>query len=177
MLSPFVGCERHATLACAGAAIIQPLRSSFPIVKPIPALLILTGAIPFPAATLSLIAGGPLHPTVAIVTLVTYAAVALSFLCGIQWGIAVSIAESAPTSANRLFVLSAVPVLLAWGILWLNSPAQQIGAAFLILLAAWALDALLRLRNLLPGWFFRLRSLVTLIIGISLAGAWLKLAF
>lgn len=143
--------------------------------KTLPSALTLAGTLPFAASALSLIAGGPLHPTVAIVALVTYAAVILSFLGGIQWGIALSIHETAPQSANRLFAVGILPALLGWGVLWLNSPAQQLGAALCVLLAAWVIDALLRVRNLLPAWFFKMRSIATLVAGASLAAALLKL--
>jgi len=144
--------------------------------RTLPTLLVLTGALPFLSATLSLIAGGPFHPTISIVILVTYAAVILSFLGGIQWGIAISVEATAPKSAQRLFILSVVTALLAWGVLWLNNPVQQIGASLVILLAVWGLDGLLRVQNLIPAWFFRLRSIATAIVGTSLVAALIKLS-
>ena len=143
--------------------------------KPLPYLLVIAGTLPCLAATVSLVAGGPLHPTVSIVMLVTYVAVVLSFLGGIQWGIALSIHDTAPQSANRLFILSIIPALLGWGSLWLNSPSQQLGAGIVVLALAWTLDALLRVRDLLPAWYFRLRGVATLIVGVSLAAALAKL--
>lgn len=133
--------------------------------KPLPTALVLSGALPFLFATGSLALGKPLHPTVAIVTLLTYGAVILSFLGGIQWGLAVRLADEAPTSANRLFVLSVLPSLAAWAtVLLLNDPKWQLLAQLGILLGVWGVDGLLAVQNIIPGWFFKLRTVVTCIV-------------
>lgn len=141
--------------------------------KPLPAILILTGALPFLSATLSLVAGGPFNQTVSVVMLVTYAAVILSFLGGIHWGLALKILEAAPTSANRLFVLSVLPALAAWAALFLVAdPRWQLAAMLAILLAVWALDGLLAVQGIIPRWFFKLRSLITTIVATCFVIAW-----
>jgi Protein of unknown function (DUF3429) len=133
--------------------------------KALPASLILSGALPFIFATGSLALGKPLHPTVAIDTLLTYGAVILSFLGGIQWGLAVRLVDEAPTSANRLFVLSVLPSLAAWAtLLLLNDPKWQMLAQLGILIAVWAVDGLLALQGVIPGWFFKLRTIITSIV-------------
>ncbi|MDX2218791.1 MAG: DUF3429 domain-containing protein [Burkholderiales bacterium] len=158
--------------------IAKPVFRADPVsMKPLPALLVLTGALPFLSATLSLVAGGPFHQTIAVVMLVTYAAVILSFLGGIHWGLALKIMDSAPTSASRLFVLSVLPALAAWAVLFLVAdPRWQLVGMFVILLAVWALDGLLSVQGIIPRWFFRLRSLITAIVGSCFVIAWFALS-
>ncbi|MBL8517928.1 MAG: DUF3429 domain-containing protein [Betaproteobacteria bacterium] len=139
----------------------------------LPAVLVLTGALPFLSATLSLVAGGPFHPTTSVVMLITYAAVILSFLGGIHWGLALKIMGDAPTSATRLFILSVLPSLAGWGILFgLANPHWQLAAAAGVFAAVWALDGLLTVQGILPRWFFNLRSLITAIVVSCLGVSW-----
>lgn len=141
--------------------------------KPLPALLVLTGALPFLSATLSLVARGPFNQTVSVVMLVTYAAVILSFLGGIHWGIALKIMDASPTSASRLFVLSVLPALAAWAALFLVAdPRWQLAGMLAILIAVWALDGLLSVQGIIPRWFFRLRSLITAIVATCFVIGW-----
>lgn len=145
--------------------------------KPLPALLVLTGALPFLSATLSLVAGGPFNQTVSVVMLVTYAAVILSFLGGIHWGLALKIMEDAPKSAHRLFVLSVLPALAAWAALFLvPDPRWQLAAMLAILVVVWIIDALLSVQHIIPGWFLRLRSLITAIVASCFIVAWFALS-
>lgn len=144
--------------------------------KPLPVALVLAGALPFMFASGSLVLGKPLHPTVAIVTLLTYGAVILSFLGGIQWGIALRIADEAPTSAQRLFVLSVLPSLAAWAtLLLMNDPTWQLAAQLGILIAVWAVDGLLNLQRILPAGFFKLRTGITALVSASYIVALLAL--
>ena len=98
----------------------------------------------------------------------TYAAVILSFLGGIQWGIGISIAESAPRSAQTLFMLSIVPSLLACALLFVAQPNSRVLVAIFLFGFVWVVDALLCLQKLIPVWFFSLRCVVTAIVITSL---------
>ena len=93
--------------------------------------------------------------------LTTYAAVILSFLGGIQWGIGLSIADCAPRSAQTLFYLSVVPSLLAWTMLMIAHPTSRIVAAIFIFGFVWVIDTLLNLQKLIPAWFYKLRTIIT----------------
>jgi hypothetical protein len=141
--------------------------------KPLPTVLTLTGILPFIMATYSLVMGKPFHPTVSVVMLVTYSAVILSFLGGIHWGLALKIMDDAPTSAVRLFVLSVVPALAAWALLFLvPDPHWQIGGMLGVLIAVWAIDGLLRVQGIISHAFFRLRSIATVIVALCLGVSW-----
>jgi hypothetical protein len=105
----------------------------------------------------------------------TYAAVILSFLGGIQWGLGVSIAETAPLSAQTLFGLSIVPSLLAWAMLFVPQANAQVMVAISLFGFVWMVDAMLFLQKLIPQWFFRLRCIITAIVVTCLIFATLRM--
>jgi Protein of unknown function (DUF3429) len=136
--------------------------------------LTLAGAIPFVALAVSLwIAPAAYHDLVAN-ALITYAAVILSFLGGIQWGCAVSLVESAPKSAQTMWLLSVIPSLLAWAMLFVPGAGASVMVAICLFAFVWIVDALLHLQKLIPKWFFRLRTVITAIVITSLLIAWPK---
>lgn len=108
----------------------------------------------------------------AIVALVTFAAIILSHLGGVEFGIALR--EGAGTDRTRAVALglSAVPALAAWGILWLPSPQWQVGSALALFVAVWGADLWLAHQGLIPSWFVDMRTAVTaavcVILGVAL---------
>jgi uncharacterized membrane protein len=107
----------------------------------------------------------------AIAALVTFAAVILSYLGGIEWGLALH--EVPGTERTRAVALgvSTLPALAAWGILWAPSPQWQVGGAIVLFLAVWAADLWLARHGLIPSWFVDLRTAITaavcLILGVA----------
>jgi Protein of unknown function (DUF3429) len=138
---------------------------------PFPRLLTLAGAIPFVAATAALWLAPPAYRGLASQVLVGYAAVILSFLGGIQWGVALNLVETAPKSARTMFMLSVVPSLLAWAMLLLPGARERVIVAVLLFAFVWVIDAMLHLQKLIPQWFFRLRGVITSIVVLSLLSA------
>src|SRR5205809_6026187 len=71
----------------------------------------------------------------AIAALVTFAAIVLAHLGGIEWGLALR--EESGTEMTRAIALglASVPSIAAWGLLWLPSPQWQIGAALALFVA------------------------------------------
>jgi Protein of unknown function (DUF3429) len=136
--------------------------------------LTFAGAIPFIACSAAVWLAPNQYRAFAINVLTTYAAVILSFLGGIQWGMAVNLIDSAPKSARNIFLLSVVPSLLAWGMLLLPEPRSRILVAIVLFAFVWVIDALLNVQKLIPQWFFKLRSTITVIVITSLAIAILK---
>jgi len=108
----------------------------------------------------------------AIAALVTFAAIILSYLGGIEWGLALQ--ESAGNERTRALGLgfSTLPALAAWGILWAPSPRWQVGAALGLFIAVWAADLWLARQGLIPSWFVDMRTAVTaavcVILGVAL---------
>jgi Protein of unknown function (DUF3429) len=83
----------------------------------------------------------------------------------------VNVIDTAPKSARNMFLLSVVPSLLAWGMLLLPEPRSRILVAIFLFAFVWVIDALLNVQKLIPAWFFKLRSTISLIVIVSLASA------
>jgi hypothetical protein len=135
-------------------------------------LFALAGAVILGGLTLALFSAESRIRIPAITALVTLAAIILSYLGGIEGGIALG--EERSTGKNRAFALclSVLPALAAWGLLWLPSTQSQVGAAIGIFIAVWVVDLWLARQGLLPTWFLDLRTAVTaavcLILGLAL---------
>ncbi|MBL0123513.1 MAG: DUF3429 domain-containing protein [Betaproteobacteria bacterium] len=140
----------------------------------LPHLLGLAGTFPFIAGAATLWFGPSAYAAPALQAIITYAAIILSFLGGIQWGTGVSVSETAPKSARTLFLLSVVPSLLSWAMLFLDTPAARLIVAIFLFGFVWLIDALLHLQKLIPHWFFRLRSIITPVVIASLTAALMR---
>jgi hypothetical protein len=104
--------------------------------------------------------------------------VILSFLGGIEWGLAVQDPIPGPTvhvkermRATALFI-SAAPSLAAWGVLWLPTPHWQVGASLALFVIVWGADLWLSRHGLIPAWFVDMRTAVTAVACVILAIAW-----
>jgi Protein of unknown function (DUF3429) len=98
----------------------------------------------------------------------TYAAVIISFLGGIQWGVGVATLDQQPKTARSLFFLSVIPSLLAWGMLFLQNTSTRVIVALLLIGFVWLIDALLNLQRVIPAWFFQLRSRISPVVMAAL---------
>ena len=127
----------------------------------------LAGLVPFVAlAALCLAGAAPVLGVAPRTALLAYGALIASFLGGIRWGAALGPAGQ----GLRDFGLSVVPSLLAWGGLALTAPFD-LGALGLLVLVWGLVDQDLARRGLAPGWFGRLRLLLSGIAGLSLLAA------
>lgn len=132
----------------------------------------LTGAVVLAGITAMLLSSQNHIRIPAIAALVTFAAIILSHLGGIEGGLALR--EEAGNDRTRAVALglSAVPALAAWGILWLPSPQYQVGAALALFVAVWGADLWLARQGLIPSWFVDMRTAVTaavcVILGVAL---------
>jgi hypothetical protein len=107
----------------------------------------------------------------AIAALVTFAAIVLSHLCGIEWGLALRDESGDEKTRAVALGLASVPSLAAWGLFWLPSPRWQLGAALALFVAVWGADLWLSRHGLLPSWFVDMRTAVTLIVAAILGVA------
>lgn len=134
----------------------------------VPLALGIAGLIPFVTLALAEAAGWrPFGWSDAFVhaALATYAALIVSFLGGIRWGIAVRLEDQ--RTAGFEYALSVVPQLLAW--LSLAAPAPwDLRALAAVVIALGIVDYGLVFGGKAPLWFGRLR------LGLS-AGAGLAL--
>ena len=138
--------------------------------------LAFAGAVPFLLATAALYASDASSVRVpAITALVTYSAVILSFLAGIEWGLAIRDESGTETTRAVALGLSSVSTLAAWAVLWLPTATWQIGSALALFVAVWAADEWMAGRGLLPTWFVDLRTAVSVLVAAVLAVALFRL--
>ena len=107
--------------------------------------------------------------------LLTYAAVIISFLGGVHWGISVHHYSYSPRVANLLTIESVAPSLVAWGVLFYPDIHIQLLVMTLLFSFMWAVESLLYSEDLIPQWFFNLRCVVTPIVVVSLYVAYFGL--
>jgi hypothetical protein len=149
------------------------------MVKRIIWLFSITGVLIFAGLTAVLMAGDSHIRVPAIAALVTFCAIVLSYLGGIEGGLAISEAQGDNTLASEKWrtislCLSVLPTLAAWGVLWLDSPQHQIGAALAIFVVVWGFDLWLARHGLVASWFLDMRTLVTVLACATLGAAlWL----
>lgn len=94
-----------------------------------------------------------------------YAAVILSFLCGIHWAIFLFFSEKCPLN---LLITSNAVALLAWASLLGTHPSMAISLQALCFLTLFALDFKLYRTGLLPECFYHLRRNATVIVVVCL---------
>lgn len=141
-----------------------------PTARPIPAaplLLGLGGLLPFWGLALALLWPQlvPWERAASDVALATYAAVIVSFLGGIRWGLAV--AASGQRQVGTHYAVSVLPSLAAWALLVLPEPGR-LGALGALALILGPIDAGLVSAGLAPVWFGRLRLILSGGAGVAL---------
>jgi hypothetical protein len=133
--------------------------------------LALSGFLPFGAIALWLIAGPEQGSSAQLAhrLLSGYAAVILSFLGGIRWGVALN--RNDETMARSL-ALSVLPSLA--GFFCLLLPVPIIHAAFAVCFAAQgAWDNLAAHSGAMPLWFARIRVTLTILVTLCLIAVFL----
>lgn len=146
------------------------------MVKRIVWLFSITGLLIFVGLTAVLVAGDSHIRIPAIAALVTFCAIVLSYLGGIEGGLALGEPEAGGDRNEKWraisLCLSVLPTLAAWGVLWLDSPQKQIGAALAIFVAVWGFDLWLARHGLVASWFLDMRTAVTVLacgtLGVAL---------
>jgi hypothetical protein len=124
------------------------------------------GLLPFVAAAVGLWSLPPEWAGLAALALLTYAAVIVSFLGGIHWGLAMPLAQT----RRGLLIWGVLPSLLAWAGLLLNSAWGLLLMAASLLLC-YIVDCKIY-RSMRLGAWLGLRALLTFVAVLScLAGA------
>ena len=131
-------------------------------------LISAVGVLIFAGATAMLLSDASHVRVPAITALVTFAAIVLAHLGGIEWGLALR--DESGTEMTRAIALglASVSSLAAWGVLWLPSPQWQVGAALGLFVAVGGADLWFSRHGLLPSWFVDLRTAVTAIVAVIL---------
>ena len=137
-------------------------RVYIPLAAGLPGVL---GLIPFFAASGLYVWGKPELAGPALLTLLAYSAVTLSFLGGLRWGYEMA----RPEPRIAVMLAACLPPLIGW--LILATPLEagwQLGAFIAAFVLQWLWDAG---SADLPRWWSRLRTLLTLGAGLALAMA------
>ena len=104
----------------------------------------------------------------AIAALVTFAAIVLAHLGGIEWGLALGDESGNEMTRAIALGIASVPSLAAWGLFFLPSAHWQLGAALALFIAVWGADLWLSRHGLLPSWFVDMRTAVTAVVAAIL---------
>jgi hypothetical protein len=145
------------------------------MVRRIAWLSAIVGSLIMAAITVALFSSQSAIRIPAITALVTFSAIILSHLGGIENGLALR--EEASTEATRTIALalSIFPSLAAWAVLWLPTPRWQVGSALVLFVAVWVADLWLSRHGLIPAWFVDMRTAVTALVAAILGVAWFLL--
>jgi len=141
------------------------------MVRRIAWFLTIVGILIFAGATAMLFMSASHVRVPAIAALVTFAAIVLAHLGGVEWGLALRDESGNEMTRAIALGLASVPSIAAWGVLWLQSPRWQIGAALGLFVAVWGTDLYLARRGLIESWFVDLRTAVTAVIAVILGVA------
>jgi hypothetical protein len=141
------------------------------VVRRVVWIFALAGAAILAGITAMLLSGQTAIRIPAIAALVTFAAVILSFLGGIEAGLALREEAGTEGTRTRALGLSVVPALAAWGVFWLPSPHWQLGAALALFVVVWGSDLWLARQGLIPSWFVDMRTAVTAAVCVILGAA------
>jgi len=116
----------------------------------------------------------PVDAHLAGLWLLAYAAIIISFLGAVHWGIALFADTSLPTeTSNRLYLYSVMPSILAWMVLLLPLKIALFSMAGLIVLA-YVADRLL-LFKMLESQYQRLRLHLTIAVSVLLVATGLSM--
>ena len=134
--------------------------------EPTASLLGYAGLAPFVAFSLGCWVPLP-FVTDALSVLIAYAAIILSFMGAIHWGIAMSNTDK---GHSYHFIISVIPALAAW--VALIMPVIM-GLATLIVgfIALYLYDAAVAEPQGLPGWYIPMRRNLTIVVTLCLAVA------
>ncbi|HYC35456.1 MAG TPA: DUF3429 domain-containing protein [Usitatibacter sp.] len=150
---------------------MSPASRASSLVRRLAWIFALAGLAIFAGLTVMLFSAQSQVRVPGIAALVTFAAVVLSYLGGVEGGLALR--DEAGTAKTRAiaFSLSTLPSLAAWGVLWLPSPQWQLGAALALFVAVWVSDLWLARQGLVPSWFVDMRTAVTAVVAATLGVA------
>lgn len=141
----------------------------------LPLILTISGAAPFVALSVAVSMHVFDDTRTALELLLTYAAIIVSFLGGVHWGIAITQYASNRKIANLLILESIWPSLIAWGVLFYVDLHVRLLVLTLLYVFVWAIDSVLYTRNIIPQWFFNLRCIITPVVVVSLYVAYFGL--
>ncbi len=131
-------------------------------------LISLIGLVPIVIFTIAITFSGMQSGVVPVLidAFKTYAAILLSFLGGIRWGVALN--KDSQKNIERSILAATIAPLIGWVAIFVAEPL-----CFAILIVGYAgqgaWDNISAHRGLMPLWFARIRMIMTTLVVISLA--------
>lgn len=126
----------------------------------------LGGLLPFLALTAVLVVA-PRGPAWVEELLVSYAALIVTFVGALQWGIAMRDPSTDPRSLWWLYGWGVTPSLVAWMALLLP-PRPALSLLGVVFIVAWFMDLRAVRRHGAPPWYLPLRTLLSAVVSLSL---------
>ena len=134
----------------------------------LPLLLGLAGTIPFIFLSLSIWIFSYELKLLAIINLINYSVVILSFIGAIHWGVAMVRNEN----NYKSYLISIMPALLSWFLLSFMGFIVSLMTIFIILmflfLGMFFIDVKAVKEKIIPQWYLSLRKIITVIVFLSL---------
>jgi hypothetical protein len=138
-------------------------------------LLGMAGLLPFFTHALFAWLTSPYEVAGVLRSQVHYAAVVLTFLGALHWGVTIASPSIEGVPAGRRMVWSVLPAIYAW-IASLFPLELSLPLLFFGLLVALAVDWPLYRHSPVPGWFYTLRIVLTLGAAASIGASWWAMA-
>jgi hypothetical protein len=125
------------------------------------------GLIPFVVGALAAWFGPPADYSLVLYALATYAAVILSFVGALHWGVAMMDPAATGRAQWAATLWSVTPALIGWAALLLPTLVglRVMAGAFLLQLA---MDRALARRHPVPPWFLPLRYRLSIVAALAL---------
>ncbi len=129
------------------------------------------GLIPFVALAVLAWTGDAERARAAIAYQVQYAAIILTFIGALHWGIVLAERMLSPALTALALMWSVLPGLYAWPVALM--PAQRALSLLVAgLVAAFLADAVLYREYSVPRWFIGLRFVLTAVASLALLATW-----
>jgi hypothetical protein len=130
-------------------------------------MLSLAGWLPFAALTILILLAGQYQ--LWSYTLINYGCIILSFLGGVQWGIAITVKDATSRLNKVVLTLSVLPPLAAWMLLSTNfTIGTQLNIIIFLFIMMSVIDIFLVMNKLIDSWFLKLRCVISLLVVATL---------
>lgn len=138
---------------------VSPPEAQDDTIPTVALLLGVAGLLPFLGSAVMTWVSSPTGSEIAVFSIRTYAAVILSFLGGVRWGVCLR----DPEALSRVgpLTLSIMPSIVAW-VAVLMAPRLGLLTLIVGLAAQYLLDRFATRRSQLPDWYGRLRTLLSI---------------
>lgn len=128
------------------------------------------GLIPFVALAWATLYMDSLMGRLAVASLIQYAAIILTFVGAVHWGVALGHRDMESGRIGFAMVWSVLPALFAWVVVQFT-PGRALPLLAFGLAGALVVDLIAYRRAPVPGWFMQLRALLTGVAVLSLVAA------